>query len=119
MGIDITSNRTIYNDRNKWYKKVSVDKMTLTADAIAQGVFYSTDTVALTEQQIIEGTMKRKQYRITIETPDWIGELGTDDYVLYSDGFIYRVDKITKDDKNESKIYSSRPSVKTTLELMR
>lgn len=119
MGIDTTQHRGVYNDRCKWYKKTDVSRMNLSVDAIAQGVFYSTDTVALTETDIAEGNIKRKQYTITIQTPDYIGDMESDDFVLYSDDEIYRVRSIVRDDKNESKQFSKRPSVLTTLELIR
>lgn len=119
MGVNVNTERDDYNDRCKWYKKTDVSKMKLTQDAVAQGIFYSKDTVALSETDIAEGNIKRKQFTITIETQDYIEELSADDFVMYSDDYIWRVKSITRDDKNESKMYSKRPSVKTTLELIR
>lgn len=119
MGIDTTQRRDVYNDRCKWYKKTDVSRTKLSADAVAQSVFYSTDTVPLTETDIAEGNIKRKQFTITIQTPDYIGDMEADDFVLYSDDELWRVKSIVRDDKNESKQFSKRPSVLTTLELIR
>lgn len=117
--MDISQSRNLYHDRNKWYSKNDVERMKLTMNAVAQGVFYSHDTVPLVEEEVVEGNTKRKQYTVTVVTPDIISELKTDDFVLYADGEIYRVRKITRDDKSEAKEYSRRPPVLTTLELIR
>ena len=119
MAVDFNQIRHLYNDRNKWYKKTDVERMKLTQDAVAQGVFYSQDTVSLTEEEIAEGNVKRTQYLLTVETPDIVTDLKTDDFVLHADGELYRVRKITRDDKSEAKEHSKRPPVMTTLELIR
>jgi hypothetical protein len=119
MAVDFNQIRKLYNDRNKWYKKTDVERMKLTQDAVAQGVFYSQDTVSLTEEEIAEGNVKRTQHLVTIETPDIVSDLKTDDFVLHADGELYRVRKITRDDKSEAKEHSKRPPVMTTLELIR
>ena len=93
--------------------------MKLSADAVAQGVLYTMDTVPLTATDISEGNIKRRQYTITVETVDHIGDMDIDDFVMLPDGYLYRVRNIISDDKNESKEYSKRPSVKSTLELIR
>lgn len=120
MGIDITATRDGYNDRCKWYKKADVNRnITLSGDAVAQGVFYSTDVIPLKEVDMAEGNIKRKMLMITIETYDGIGDLEANDFVLYTDGYLWRVNSVIKDDKNESKEFSRRPTIKSTLELIR
>lgn len=117
--MDISQNRHLYHDRNKWYKKTDVERMKLTMNVVAQGVFYSLDIVPMAEEEIVEGNTKHKQYTVTVVTPDIVSELVTDDFVLYADGELYRVRKITREDKSEAKEYSKRPPVLTTLELIR
>lgn len=118
--MDVSQRRNKYNDRCKWYKKLDVNKtITLNPDAVCQGVFYSRDKVSQTEEEIVEGNIKKRRYLIAIETPDFVGELETDDFVLYVDDYLWRVQKITRDDANEAKEFSARPSVITILEMWR
>lgn len=119
MAVDFTQSRDKYNDRCKWYKNTSVDKMKLTHDAVAEGVFYSRDTVPLVIEEVAQGNIKRKQHTLTVETPDTVGDLSTDDYVLYVDGELWLVRKVTSADNDGSKEFSKRPSVMTTIELRR
>lgn len=119
MAIDFTQSRDKYPDRCKYVKGVYVDKMELTQDAVVQGVFYSTDEVAQTLEEVVQGNIKRKQYTITLATPDILTDLTTDDYVLYIDGYLWRVRKMTVDDKTESKEFSKRPSARTLIEMYR
>lgn len=117
--MDISQRRNKYNDRCKWYKGNAITRMALAPDTVAQGVFYSRDKIALTEEEIVEGNLKKRRFLLTVETPDFVGELTTDDYVLYTDDMLWRVQKITRDDFNDAKEFSARPSVITILELMR
>lgn len=119
MAIDFTQSRDKFPDRCKYIKGQYVDKMQLTQDAVIQGVFYSADAVAQSTEEVVSGNIKRKQVSITLKTPDILNDLTTDDYVLYSDGYLWRIRKITVDDKTESKEYSKRPSAHTLIEMYR
>jgi hypothetical protein len=120
MGIDITQSRAVRFDRNKFYKREYVDNMKLVVGAIAQGVFYSTDKVAYSEQTMAVGNMKKTMKLITIETTDTINNLEVDDFVLYGgDGEIYIVDNIIAEDYNVSKEFSKRPSFRKEIRLRR
>ncbi len=117
--MDVSQKRNKYNDRCKWYKGDAVTRTSLVPDAVCQGIFYSRDKVSQTEEEIVEGNIKKRRFLLTIETPDFVSELTTDDYVLYTDDLLWRVQKITRDDANEAKEFSARPSVITILELWR
>ena len=117
--MDVSQKRNKYNDRCKWYKGDVVTRTSLTPDAVCQGVFYSRDKVSQTEEEIVEGNIKKRRFLLTIVTPDFVSELTTDDYVLYTDDRLWRVQKIPRDDSNEAKEFSARPSVLSVLELWR
>lgn len=119
MAIDFTQSRDKFPDRCKYVKGTYVDKMELTQDAVIQGVFYSDDAVDQTVEEVVSGNIKRKQYAITLATPDILTDLTTDDYVLYVDGYMWRIRKITTKDKTESKEFSKRPSAHTLIEMYR
>lgn len=119
MAVDFTQNRDNFNDRCKYYKKTVVSNMKLTVDSVVQGVFYTRDSVPQSEEEIAQGNIKRKQYRITIETPDIVSDLETDDFILYVDDNLWRVNKVVRDDKSASKEFSKRPSALTTIEMVR
>lgn len=119
MAVDTTQSRDKFNDRCKYVKGNYVEKMELTQDAIFQGVFYARDAVAQTEEEIMQGNVKRKQYAITLETPDIVNDLSTDDFVLYVDGYLWRTRKVTRDDNGMSKEFSKRPSALTVIEMVR
>ena len=117
--MDVSQKRNKYNDRCKWYKGDAVTRTSLVPDAVCRGIFYSRDKVSQTEEEIVEGNIKKRRFLLTIETPDFVGELTTDDYILYTDDMLWRVQKITRDDANEAKEFSARPSVLSVLELWR
>ena len=117
--MDVSQKRNKYNDRCKWYKGDAVTRTSLVPDAVCRGIFYSRDKVSQTEEEIVEGNIKKRRFLLTIETPDFVGELTTDDYILYTDDLLWRVQKITRDDANEAKEFSARPSVLSVLELWR
>lgn len=117
MSLDTRTSRKDYNDRQKWYKKKYVNNNQLKQDAVVEGVFYSMDKIPLKCGMVQVGDIMVNQCTITIETQDY-NDIEQDDFVLYGDT-LYRVNAITKDDLNESKLYSNRPSIKTTLELIR
>jgi hypothetical protein len=120
MGIDLLQSRANKVDRNKFYKREYVDNMKLVVGAIAQGVFYSTDKVAFSEQTMAVGNMKKTMKLITIETTDTIDNLEVDDFVLYGgDGQIYIVDSIIAEDHNPAKEFSNRPSFIREIRLRR
>lgn len=119
MGVDIRESRSEMNDRNKYYKADYVNNMKLTKDAVAQGVFYSTDLVPLEITSVNSGNIMHKQYIITIVTRDVISDLEVNDYVLYSGSELYRVDNIIAKDVNDQKRFSARPSFETTIRLVR
>lgn len=119
MGVDVRESRLEMNDRNKYYKANYVNNMKLTKDAVAQGVFYSTDLIPLEIQSINNGNVMSKQYIITIVTRDIISDLEVNDYVLYSGSELYRVDNIIANDANDQKRFSARPSFETTIRLVR
>lgn len=117
MSFDARTSRKEYNDRQKWYKKKYVSNNQLTQDAVVEGVFYSKDTIPLKCGMVQVGDIMVNQCSITIETKDYV-DIEQDDFVLYGN-YLYRVNSITKDDANESKLYSNRPSIKSTIELIR
>lgn len=118
MGIDINKSRVGYNDRCKYYEGKYIDHMKLVQDAVAQGVFYSTDAEAMTVEILTVGNVRKKQYRLTITTEDIISDLEPDYYVLYADE-IWLVEHITPDDENNSKEFSKRPSNITKIRMRR
>lgn len=120
MGIDISQSRVGKFDRNIYYKREYVDNMKLTKNAIAQGVFYTTDKIAYSEQTMAVGNMKKTMKLITLETTDSINDLEVDDFVLYGgDGELYIVDSIVAEDYNPSKEFSKRPSFRKEIKLRR
>lgn len=120
MGIDILQSRANRFDRNKFYKREYVNSMKLVVGAIAQGVFYSTDKVAFSEQTMAVGNIKKTMKLITIETTDTITNLEVDDFVLYGgDGQLYIVDNIIAEDHNQGKEFSSRTSFRKEIRLRR
>jgi hypothetical protein len=120
MGIDILQSRAGRFDRNKYYKRQYVDAMKLVKGAVAQGVFYSTDKVAYSEQTMAVGNIKKTMKLITLETTDSINNLEVDDFVLYGgDGELYIVDNIVAEDYNQSKEFSKRPSFRKEIRLRR
>jgi hypothetical protein len=119
MGIDIRTGRSQMYDRNKYYKADYVDNMKLSQNAVALGVFYSTDLIPLEVQKVVNGNVMSKQYVITIVTHDIVSDLEINDYVLYAGSDLYRVDSIISEDVNDQKRFSARPSFKTTIRLVR
>lgn len=120
MGIDIRTSRIGYNDRCKFYKGTYVDHMKLIPDAVAQGVFYSTDAEPMTVEILTTGNIRKKQYRLTIITEDIVSDLEPDYYVLYGgDDELWLVEHITPDDENNSKEFSKRPSNITKIRMRR
>lgn len=120
MGIDILQKRQDKFDRNIYYKRTYVDNMKLTQGAVAQGVFYSSDKVAYSEQTMAVGNMKKTMKLVTIETTDTINDLEVDDFVLYGgDGQLYIVDNIVAEDYNQAKEFSNRPSFRREIRLRR
>jgi hypothetical protein len=120
MGIDLYQSRANKLDRSIYYKREYVDNMKLIKGAVAQGIFYSTDKVAYSEQTMAVGNMKKTMKLITIETTDNINDLEVDDFVLYGgDGEIYIVDNIVAEDFNPAKEFSNRPSFRKEIRLRR
>ena len=68
MGLDLRKNRRGNYDRCKFYEGTYVDHMKLIPDAVAQGVFYSTDAEPMTVEILTVGNVRKKQYRLTITT---------------------------------------------------
>jgi len=116
MAIDVRTSRKGRFDRNKYYKATYVTGNKLTSGAIAQGIFYSTDTVAVNVVIFMNGNVQAKQYTVTIETSDYVGDLEPNDYVLYS-GELWLVVNAIPDDQNKSKEFNSRPVYTTTISL--
>jgi hypothetical protein len=120
MGIDLYQSRANKLDRSIYYKREYVDNMKLIKGAVAQGIFYSTDKVAYSEQTMAVGNMKKTMKLITIETTDNINDLEVDDFVLYGgDGEIYIVDNIVAEDFNPAKEFSNRASFRKEIRLRR
>lgn len=118
MGIDVNQTRSTTFDRNKYYKAKYVDKTELVQDAVAQGVFYSTDKEPFKQEMVGFGNVQRKQVTGTLLTFDNVGDLEPNDFVLYR-GELYLVVKVIGNDKNENKEFSSRPSFATEISLRR
>lgn len=119
MGIDLSKSRVNRFDRNKWYKAENVNNMKLLEGAIAEGVFYSIDTVPFSMSfEVAGGNTMVKKITGTIETLDVVSGMEVHDYVLY-DGELYIIENIIYDDVNENKELSSRPSFVTTIQLRR
>lgn len=120
MARDLRASKKEFNDRCKWYKAKYVMNKKLVKDAICEGVFYSKDVVDQSESKSVQfGVANQKQARLTIETPDYIGDLTIDDYVLY-DNNLWRVSEIpSKADDNLNKIYSTRPQTLTRLVIVK
>lgn len=120
MGIDITQSRSVRFDRNIYYKRTYIENMKLVKGAVAEGIFYSTDKVAFSEQSMAVGNMKKTMKLVTIETTDSIDDLQVDDFVLYGgDGQIYIVENIVATDHNSAKEFSSRPGFIKEIRLRR
>lgn len=120
MGRDLRNSRKDFPDRCKWYKANYVMNKKLVQDAICEGVFYSRDVVDQSESKQVQfGVANHQQSRLTIETPDYIGEIKIDDFLLL-DGDLWRVTEIPaiKDD-DAGKYYSTRPKTLTTLVLLK
>lgn len=118
MGIDIRTSRADYPDRNVYYKGKYVEKGKLVMDAVAQGVFYSTDKEPLSVNAVSQGSNKWMQYSIKLETRDFVNDLIADDYVIYS-GYLWRVTGVIAADDNKNKRHSSRPAFVTLISLSR
>lgn len=119
MGRDLSKSRANRFDRNKWYKSNNINNMKLIEGAVAEGVFYSIDTVPFAmSYEVAGGTNMVKKITGTIETQDVVSGMEVNDFVLY-DGEIYIIENIIYDDVNENKELSARPSFVTTIQLRR
>ena len=120
MARDLRASKEGFNVRCKWYKAKYVMNQKLVKDAICEGIFYCKDTVDYAESKTNQyGFANQKQARLTIETPDYIGDLTIDDYVLY-DNELWRVFEVpSKADDNSNKIYSTRPRTLPTLVIVK
>lgn len=118
MALDLSNSRKGYPDRCKWYKGNYVVNMKLVPNAACEGVFYSTDKVALSKSyEILFGNTGQEVSKITIETNDNVRNMKVNDYVLYA-GELWRVVNLPEiNDVNENKYYSSRPRTTTIIEL--
>ena len=88
-------------DRCKYYKATYVTNNKLTQDAEPVGIFYSNDYEPVTGSSAVDGLTKAIEWRVTLETEDYILDLLADDYVLY-DGNLWRVEKTTAKDKRDN-----------------
>lgn len=118
MGRDLRQSRIDYNNRNLIYDGVYVDNYQIKPNAISKGVFYSKDLTPMSYGQNINGAVKYRYKKITIETLDFV-ELFPDDYVLYC-GELYKVlDPVEQEDDEPSKFYSKRARLKTKITISR
>ena len=118
MGIDIRQPRRGKYDRCKYYKASYVDKMKLTQDAIAQGVFYAEGFSDDITTNVNNGTVQSEQTLLTITTLDTISDLEQNDYVLI-DSSLHLVVSVGRKGIGETEQFNRRPSVITTIELRR
>ena len=120
MGRDLRFSKKEYNTRCKWYKARYVVNQKLIQDAICQGVFYCKDLIDYSEsKQVQYGVASARASKLTIQTPDYIGDLSIDDYIDY-DGELWRVAEIpAMADDNPNKIFSTRPKTLTTLVIVK
>ena len=118
MGRDLRQSRVDYNNRNLIYDGVYVDNYQIKPNAIYKGVFYSKHLTPMSYGQNINGAVKYRYKKITIETLDFV-ELFPDDYVLYC-GELYKVlDPVEQEDDEPSKFYSKRARIKTKITISR
>lgn len=118
MGIDIYTNRKDYPSRCKWYKGDSAALNVLEIDKRLKGVFYAKDLEAVKSEKILVGSSMVTQYSAAIETPDVVRGIEPNDYVKY-DGEMWRVESVIYEDSNEQKAYSKRPSILSTIRMVR
>lgn len=119
MGIDLRHSRADKTTRCKYYKRVYDENMTgYSHESIYKGVFYVSDKDVFTTQTLNAGNIKKTQTLGTVVTHDDVTELEVDDKVVYA-GISYIVDSIVRNDANEQKQYSTRPTIITEIRLRR